>query len=68
MRKILILSLLSLLAWHVKAQDFKADTTKGCVPAVINFNALIGDTWEWDFGDGSTPVFTNPSLNSSSSL
>ena len=60
MRKILILSLLSLLAWHVKAQDFKADTTKGCVPAIINFNALIGDTWEWDFGDGSTPVFTNP--------
>ncbi|MDD2622245.1 MAG: PKD domain-containing protein [Bacteroidales bacterium] len=60
MRKILILSLLSLLAWHVKAQDFKADTTKGCVPALINFNALIGDTWEWDFGDGSTPVFTNP--------
>ncbi|MFA7401907.1 MAG: PKD domain-containing protein, partial [Bacteroidales bacterium] len=63
MKKILILSILSLLTWNINAQDFTADTTKGCLPATIQFNALIGASWEWDFGDGSTHSFTNPATH-----
>jgi gliding motility-associated-like protein len=30
---------------------------QGCAPIVIDFsNASTGDTWVWDFGDGSPPV------------
>ena len=48
------------ISWHVKHKILKPILPKDVYLAVINFNALIGDTWEWDFGDGSTPVFTNP--------
>lgn len=61
MKKLLIISFLTLVAYVANAGNFVADTTKGCVPMVITFTENGGGVgWEWDFGDGSTPVYTNP--------
>ncbi len=61
MKKLLILSFLTTFAWISYAGDFTADTTRACVPALITFTETGGGVgWEWDFGDGSTKVYTNP--------
>jgi gliding motility-associated-like protein len=48
------------VAANVKAQFTTPPT--GCVPynAVFNNTSLAGQTFQWDFGDGSTSVATNP--------
>ncbi|MEM6378512.1 MAG: PKD domain-containing protein, partial [Bacteroidota bacterium] len=46
--------------------DFSADRTEGCGPLMVNFTNLTEDpniiNYVWDFGDGSSQVFSrNPS-------
>jgi gliding motility-associated-like protein len=44
--------------------DFSQDTTAACVNEAINFTDLsttIANTWNWDFGDGTTSSAQNPS-------
>jgi PKD repeat protein len=44
---------------------FETDTTKGCIPVVINFyNNSVPDTnlsYFWDFGNGTNSTLKNPS-------
>lgn len=42
--------------------DFEFDTFEGCAPLEVNFTstAVNADTYEWDFGDGSTSNEENP--------
>jgi gliding motility-associated-like protein len=47
--------------------SFKADTTEGCQPLLINFTNLsvpAGNTWLWDFGDGNTSTDPNYTTHS----
>jgi gliding motility-associated-like protein len=41
---------------------FSVDTTKGCAPAVFHFTNTTagGDSYLWDFGDGTTSTNQNP--------
>jgi PKD repeat protein len=61
MKKLLIISFLSLLVSQVYA-DFSANVTQGCAPVMVTFNETSGNGvyWEWNFGDGSTTIYTNP--------
>ena len=40
-----------------------ADVTKGCVPLLVNFTGPTPtpSTYYWDFGDGASSDFPNPS-------
>ena len=46
--------------------DFKADTTKGCVPFQVAFSDLSTGNpvaWDWDMGDGSSHIYIkNPTF------
>lgn len=43
--------------------DFVADTTQGCAPFVVNFQALAPNavSWQWDLGGGTNSSLANPS-------
>ncbi|WAI01765.1 PEGA domain-containing protein [Methanogenium organophilum] len=44
--------------------NFTADPTAGSAPLTVQFNDTstgIGDTWHWDFGDGTNSTEQNPS-------
>jgi PKD repeat protein len=43
--------------------DFTSNNLAACAPSVVNFTNLStdGDTYFWDFGDGSTSTNVNPS-------
>ena len=64
MKKLLILSCLTIITWLANAGNFKADTTKVCTGTVVTFSDLGGGVgWEWDFGDGSSISVTNPATH-----
>ncbi|PCH90936.1 MAG: hypothetical protein COB85_09800, partial [Bacteroidetes bacterium] len=44
--------------------DFTSDINSGCFPITVNFEDLSTNsptTWAWDFGNGNTSTFENPS-------
>ncbi|MFY0644092.1 MAG: gliding motility-associated C-terminal domain-containing protein [Bacteroidia bacterium] len=42
--------------------DFIATPTIGCAPFTVTFNnkSVLGNEWEWDFGDNTTSTAVNP--------
>ena len=42
--------------------EFIADPIQGCTPLTVNFtnNSILGDTFYWDLGDGTTSTILNP--------
>lgn len=61
MKRFFIISLLLCCGWfaHGQAITFKASSTVGCVPFIVDFECTSSNVTyqEWDFGDG-TPVIT----------
>ena len=62
--KIIFLLFFSLIpSWNANAQNvsYTASVDSGCAPLVVNFTntSLLGDSFEWDFGDGSPLDTTN---------
>ncbi len=44
--------------------DFTSDITSGCFPITVNFEDLSSNSptsWAWNFGNGNTSTFENPS-------
>jgi gliding motility-associated-like protein len=50
------------LLFHLSLDAQTADINKGCAPLTVNFTAPAGGTsWFWDFKDGGSSNFENPS-------
>ncbi len=64
MKKILFLFATILISNYSYGGNFKTDTTRGCLNTVITFQETGGGVgWEWDFGDSSSKVYTNPAAH-----
>ena len=65
--KTITIGFLNLIAIYSMAQNplpsFNTDQTSGCSPLTIQFTntSLNASTYYWDFGNGNTSVFANPS-------
>lgn len=61
--KKLIIILVVLSSFLAAKADFLADTTTAACPGLITFTADDGESWVWDFGDGSEKGHTNPAMH-----
>ena len=61
MKKTITILAAILISKSLFGGNFKADTTKICTRTIVTFSENFGGIgWEWDFGDSSSKVYTNP--------